>query len=455
MRIILVLALLAASLFALDEPHKYYGRWSRGLPADSAFFPIAVWLQSPSNAQAYKNAGINLFVGLWAGPTAAQLDQLYSAGMKTICDQNSIGLSASRPSVIAGWMHGDEPDNAQWNDVTQTYDPCIDTSIIKADYATWRVADSTRPIYLNLGQGVSYINWVGRGACSGNTRLYPGYIRGCDIVSYDIYPVNSTYSAVQGNLWYVPKGIDSLEMWGNNSKPAWCWIETTQIDSPGQAPTPSQVRSEVWMALIHGANGIGYFCHSWYPSFIEAGWLNNTTMRNAITALNLQVQGLAAVLNGPDRSSFLAVQTSRPAVPVDAVLKIQGGSTYIFAAAMRNDTATGTFTISGISGTQTVQVLDEGRNLTLSGGVFRDAFTGYGIHLYKINAVPAAVETAPLVPVLRPGVNTITTVYNIKGQMVRRQKGTADLDRGLGSGVYVLRIASNGTSVFRKRVVMR
>src|ERR1044071_3172543 len=32
-------------------------------------FPIAVWLQSPSNAARYQAAGVNLYVGLWKGPT--------------------------------------------------------------------------------------------------------------------------------------------------------------------------------------------------------------------------------------------------------------------------------------------------------------------------------------------------------------------------------------------------
>ena len=47
--------------------------WSNGLPTDPGFFPIGVWLQPPSRAQAYRDAGINLYVGLWKGPTEEQL----------------------------------------------------------------------------------------------------------------------------------------------------------------------------------------------------------------------------------------------------------------------------------------------------------------------------------------------------------------------------------------------
>ncbi len=38
-----------------------------------AIFPIAVWLQDPANAAKYKSAGINVYVGLWQGPTEEQI----------------------------------------------------------------------------------------------------------------------------------------------------------------------------------------------------------------------------------------------------------------------------------------------------------------------------------------------------------------------------------------------
>ncbi len=254
--------------------------------SDTSVFPIAVWLQSPSNAAVYKNTGINLFVGLWEGPTKAQLDQLLSAHMPVVCDQNEFALANldAYKTIIAGWMHVDEPDNAQ-SDGNGGYGPCIAPDTVVKKYAAWKLNDPARPVYLNLGQGVSNIEYIGRGsACHARTDMYPLYIHGCDIASFDIYPVNSTYTSIKGNLWYVAKGIDSLRMWSSDLKKAWCWIECTRIDSSSSAsPSPAQVKAEVWMALIHGAKGFGYFCHSWYGGFKEAGWLSNTQMKTAIT----------------------------------------------------------------------------------------------------------------------------------------------------------------------------
>ena len=59
---------LAASVDAAEQ-RSPYTRWTNGLSSDPNYFPIAVWVQQPSNAERYKAAGINLYVGLWRGPT--------------------------------------------------------------------------------------------------------------------------------------------------------------------------------------------------------------------------------------------------------------------------------------------------------------------------------------------------------------------------------------------------
>ncbi len=53
-----------------------YARWKFGPSSDAGYFPIAVWLQHPKNAAKFKAAGINLYVGLWKGPTEDQLAAL-------------------------------------------------------------------------------------------------------------------------------------------------------------------------------------------------------------------------------------------------------------------------------------------------------------------------------------------------------------------------------------------
>src|SRR4051794_19452914 len=80
---------------------------TKAWPDDSAFFPIAVWLQSPAKAPQYKDIGINVYVGLWRGPTEEQLADFKKHGMRVVCGQNAVGLKHKDDPTILAWMHGD------------------------------------------------------------------------------------------------------------------------------------------------------------------------------------------------------------------------------------------------------------------------------------------------------------------------------------------------------------
>lgn len=356
------------------------------IAGDQNYFPIAVWVQNPENAAAYKMNGINMFVGIWGGLDQVKFDYLKAAGMKVICDQNDFGMRQINENTIYAWMHGDEPDNAQMNRKTKSYDPCVEPSVIINSYAEIKKKDPSRPVYLNLGQGVSYINYIGRGTCRGDIDKYKvltnGYLSGCDIASFDIYPVNNRDEETQNNLWYVAKGIDSLNSWTDKSKPVWCWIECTKIaERNPRKPTTDEVKAEVWMALIHGADGFGYFCHSFIPPADDAALLHDSVMIKAVRAVNQQVTELAPVLNSPDTREFASVKSSNNSVPVDIMTKTFNSANYIFTVGMRMGFTTATFKVKE---GRTAEVIGENRIIKIINGEFSDEFSPYGVHLYKI-----------------------------------------------------------------------
>jgi hypothetical protein len=367
-----------------ENPPQVYSRFADGPPSAPTFFPIAVWLQSPSNAAAYADIGINLFIGLYQGPTDAQLAALTTAGMPALCDQAGVYANHLNDATILGWTQQDEPDNAQ-PDGQGGYGPCVDPAVIQGIYDDFKANDPTRPVYLNLGQGVAWEGWYGRGsACAGRLDMYPQYEQGADIVSFDIYPLNETDASVKGHLWLVALGVDRLRQGSNYSKPVWNWIETTGIDDPASTPTPAQIRAEVWMSLVHGSAGIGYFAHIFSPSFIEAGLLSEPGVKAGVKAINTEIASLAPVLNTPSIGNAATVTSQNSAVPVDTMVKRQGGALYVFAVAMRPGTTHATFTVRDArAGTATV--IGESRTLPLVNGSFEDDFAAdYAVHLYHI-----------------------------------------------------------------------
>lgn len=370
-----------------------YVQWSNGPSTDPTYFPIGVWVQSPANAARYQAIGVNLYVGLWQGPTEEQLSALSAAGMRVISSQNETGLAHVDDPTIIGWMHADEPDNAQALPEGGGYGPAVDPAKLQADYERMKAADPSRPIWLNLGQGVANEAWVGRG---GPREDYPRYVATTDIVSYDVYPVSGIRkSDGERFLWYVAKGVDSLRHWSSNGQPVWNVIETTRINSD-RGPTPEQVRSEVWMSIVHGSTGIVYFCHEWNPVFREARLLEDEAMRVGVGAINAQIHRMAPVLNAPSAADQVAVHSSDDAVPVDVLVKSYDGDLWVVATAMRMGATTATFTLAGgvsgsdgtrVGGTNVVEVVDEDRRLPLVDGTFEDDFAAdYAVHIYRIPA---------------------------------------------------------------------
>jgi len=362
--------------------------WRSGPLADPSFFPIMVWVQDPELAPQYKALGINTYMGLWEGPTEEQLGTLARHGMYVICEQNEVGLKHLDDPTIIAWMHGDEPDNRQ-----REYDGPVPLEKILGDYARIKRRDPKRPVALNLGQGVANEEFSGRAI---SYDQYPWYIRGCDVVSYDVYPVaNFKSTDADGKtilrpdgedyLWYVAKGVRRLREWTGDKKAVWNVIECTHIGNPDRKATPHQIRAEVWMSLINGSKGIVWFVHEFKPTRNAAQLLADDPMKAAVKEINEEVQGLALVLNSPTVIGGASVDSENEDVPIDLLVKRHGGAVYVLAVGMRNGETRGAFHVTGLSGGLTAEVLGEDREIELTSGRFLDHFEPYDVHLYKIS----------------------------------------------------------------------
>ncbi len=390
----ILLAGMAIASGALTDAAR--AQWTNGLSTNDDYFPIGVWLQRPEDAAQWLAAGVNLYTGLWEGPTADQLDTLRAAGIQTITAQNSVALnytatlSDGRP-VIVGWLMDDEPDNAQPNG-TGGYGPPIPTATVQQTYQQFKTNDSTRPIFLNLSQGIGCdsATWYGQGGYINPDTDYPQYILGSDIISFDIYPMTSTDSAVAGDAWRVALGVDRLHHYAPANHIVWCFIETGDIHGTGQEATVAQIRAEVWMAIIHGATSINYFIHgkTSVSDFDDRALLRpeNAARLAGVTAINNEVHFLAPVLKSASVTGLVLMTNVVGTNEVDFMVKQRNGATYLFAVGMRDSTTTKRFAFQNLSN-QVMAVIGESRTVTLTNGAFTDTFNGYEAHLYSMTSV--------------------------------------------------------------------
>jgi hypothetical protein len=315
--------------------------YPNGFPIDPGFFPIGVWTQSPVSAPAYKAIGINTFVGLWKGPTEDQLATLAKYDMFVVASQNDVGLHSANRSIIKGWLHDDEPDNAQPIGFG-LHGSCTPASEVVRRTQEMKAHDNTRPVMINFGQGIANEFWRGRGPCNGDENYYALAARDVDILSFDIYPVSSPIPQVRGKLEYVARGVTRL----------------TNL-----------------------ARGIVYFVHEFTPIFREDAIFRHPDVVNQVANENELIKSLAPVLNSPNLRGTVTVQAS---MPIATMTKQYQNRLYIFAIGMTNSASVPRFTLEGIDETRAL-VIGEKRDVTITGGVFEDSFEGYGVHIYEIS----------------------------------------------------------------------
>lgn len=158
----------------------------------------------------------------------------------------------------------------------------------------------------------------------------------------------------------------------------------------------------VFGTLAEGARGIGVYSH-WHGVRTDDDCLDGYAA--AFTVLRDPEHSLGRALLHGGRDSSLVTTVTAGAVETDsftvgdplssaipppsitltlpsvaATLVIFEGRRYVIAANSRDDAVTVEFGNAGLDGT--VEVLTEGRNLTMTGGAFSDTFAAKDVHLY-------------------------------------------------------------------------
>lgn len=387
--------LLQTFTAAAASPRQY----RKPFPDD--VFPIGVWLQQPHHAQYYKDLGINLYVGLWKGPTAAQLASLKRAAMPVICEQNETGLTDPNRDIIVGWLQQDEPDNAQpligkIGAASLGWGSPVSPAEMHERYRSMHLRDATRPVLLGLGKGVAWDAWKGRGNRTHHPEDYPEYVKAGDFVSFDIYPAAENDPALAGKLEVVAQGVKRLVQWAGPNKPVWNAIGASRVNNPAAPVEPDQIRAQIWMSIIHGSRGILYFVHQFKPDFVEATWLKSPELATAIRKINQRIQGLAKTINQPPSDDIAAIRTQDlhgaplPMEKIAITARRDECAVHLFAASLANLPIKAEIRLRQPA--LTAEVLDENRTVKIGENGFSDDFPPYAVHLY---AIPLKGKSCP------------------------------------------------------------
>jgi hypothetical protein len=317
------------------------------------FIPVMQWLQCPSLFDRERSLGIDVFMG--RGCSNSDADEvaktLGRAAFSILPFDAGIGAS---PSLLA-WRADDEPDQNK-----------VPVSSVAAATARGHNASPRRLTFVTLTDGFF-------GPTHSNVPT-AAYARAADVVGFDVYPV---YGYCRPDLiaWQADATRALLGL-VRPGEPVYSWIEAASTSSQwchGRGVQPQEVRAETWMTLVNGATAIGYFTHSWTPSYSQfrvAGLVQAELRRT-----NAQITALTPAILGTPGHVAVDVQSGR----VDAMARRYGGAQYVFAVNVSRQPVRASFDV-GASGTW--RVLDEHRTVTASGGSFRDTFAPLGVHIY-------------------------------------------------------------------------
>lgn len=406
---------------------------------EDTFFPISVWLSDPAHADELAAIGINTYFGIFANTGA--INTAAAAGMSIIPQANEwtpaevTAETTGRDNCVA-WLPIDEPElNASF----ATYmTSCSDLKAL----------DDGRFLITNFCHGIRRTVYYVTSTGGGSTQMHDACAEN-DVASADQYcytspgirgdngPQGICDNANFPTLWdgtsYLWQGdyqdgtaVDKAAAYGWQADalrslytdqdllvPIWVAVESQMpylTDTGRDIILYEEIRGATYAAIVHEARGLFYFQHNGFYSANELGPGNPATsytanggddpntglppnqatmslvdgdaaLRDYVADLNAEVLSLAPVLNTQ------SYEFDFGATLIDTMLKAKDGFAYIFACLSQlGTTGSKTFTLTGtgITGTN-VEVVNESRSLTVSGGQFADTFANeYTAHIYKI-----------------------------------------------------------------------
>jgi hypothetical protein len=158
---------------------------------------------------------------------------------------------------------------------------------------------------------------------------------------------------------------------------------------------PYEIRAEVYMAIINGAQAIGYFPHTWVaaeklgdPKYTERGGIKGDYRSFAIPKenqeeikmINSQITRVTPVLCSPSIEGKVTIKSDGR---IECMVKEYKGKVYIFAVNMNRKPAIAEFSVKGLEKGTLIEPDEEDRKITAADGGFTDQFTDYAVHIYS------------------------------------------------------------------------
>jgi len=222
---------------------------------------------------------------------------------------------------------------------------------------------------------------------------YRTFLNAYDIVGVDVYPIpKNPVTDLSDRMDLAWKEIEQ-------KKPVWAvpqtfaWYQHRKPEDPndtlgrrrlpmpiewtlGRAPTYPETRAMTYLALVHRARGIIYWCFynmTYLPDFAER-W-------HFMKRIGEEVKALFPVLLSPEETSISTEATNEA---IHCLIKVADGKRYLLAVNGSRQPHRPSFRLpDGVSGQ--VNVTFENRSLPVKDGFLTDFFAPLAAHVYELD----------------------------------------------------------------------
>jgi hypothetical protein len=324
----------------------------RGAP----LFPVMLIDQcTPAAVAQGRHLGINTFLN-------EHCDAISAHHQLTMIQRTSLAIlpiqgRSIRGSGLMGWTFPDEPENNGWTP----------SSLRRAQPYVRGSADGLLSFVTTSG---GFFRAPYRDTKVA-TSAFGQFARMADVAGFDLYPLGHCQSDLSA-VYDAQRAFINLA----GDMPTFQWIETGPFKPTycgGFKMTPAELKAEVWLAIVGGARGIGFFTHTWSPA--HNAFDVSSTLQQAMKQISSVLASVQPGLLGR------TVLSSANSGSIKVVARVGTDRDYVFAVNTQRAPITVQVHVPQLHDGP-LQVFGETRTVNVHGARFVDNFQPLTVHLY-------------------------------------------------------------------------
>ncbi|MCG9896078.1 MAG: hypothetical protein MH204_11450 [Fimbriimonadaceae bacterium] len=344
------------------------------------FFIIGVFSQPVESFGKWKARGINTILEVPQNHDPAAWDRAaQAAGLRIIRRPLANPRADIGRRDLLAWSHWDEPDAAgrifEW------------TPLFERTAREWRGIDPNRKIFINFaGPDISWFTQQQDSYSRNYASHYPRLLATADWVANDLYPsggyLNRAHAPRRGDITLIGEPIRILRQM--TDKPQFAFIEASEIEqgnvAGARAPTPPEMRAQIWYAVTLGVRGLFYF-----PAVVGTRGFSfdgaTPDLVAEMTRQNALLSRLGPILQSEVDPKSIQVQAPAPLAvgwrrgrDADLVIVVNTRGQAVRGAAI---------SVRGVRGSQATD-LATNRTLPIQNGTITENLDPHGVRLYLV-----------------------------------------------------------------------